>query len=692
MEVVFNLLKVLALLPVFLLLSIFVFYLPGYLLISQARLKLRDDEQITLSIGTGLVLFLIIAIFTALIGARILSPLILLSIILYAFYRYRTEILAPFLGLIKQKILMALLLFGTFVEGFINFPSGFPYQQGHIYWSSQGHDGLWHIAVIEAIKKSLPPFNPLYAGEKLYNYHYFSDIIMAEFNKIFPFFSSLDLYFRYFAFLISFLIGLAAYSFLTTWKKNKSIGLLGIFFSYFVGSFGYIVLAVQHRGFFGGETIFWAAQGNTIIGNPTHAFCYLLLPTFFLAFYHYLNHKNRLPFLICFLLGAFLIGFKVSAGFVLVAGLTITSFVSLITKKQKDIAFLTSLIGLFNFGIFKTITRSGESFLIFQPWWFIRTMIIVPDRVNWFDLELRRQFYLAKGGFRAILRIVEFETIAFFLFLVGNLGTRIIGFWEIGKSLLRKTIFKEPLETTLFFAMLTSFLIPLFFVQKGVAYNLIQFMQYFLLIFSFFAAISLYHFLNLFKSKMVKVLILVIFFAFSIPTVVGNLLDFYGKNPLVIISNQELKALNFLKNKAEKDDIILTKSFNPYASGLYKHQPWPIYAWESTGYVSAYTSQQTYCTDEGQLRILAINPEGRIKKANTLFDLKPLYDQNGNFLHYAPTEDISLKQKGEFLEEEKIDFVYLRQEETDEVQKEIFTQLGLKEIFENNEIIIYEVD
>ena len=72
--VVFNLLKVLALLPVFLLLSIFVFYIPGYLLISQARLKLRDDEQITLSLGLGLVIFLIIAILVALLGARIYHP------------------------------------------------------------------------------------------------------------------------------------------------------------------------------------------------------------------------------------------------------------------------------------------------------------------------------------------------------------------------------------------------------------------------------------------------------------------------------------------------------------------------------------------------------------------------------------------------------------------------------------------
>jgi len=219
--IIFNFLRVLLLLPVFLLLSIFVFYIPGYLFINRARLKLRDDEQVTLSLGLGLVIFLIIAILAALLGARILSPLILLLINLYAFSRYKTKILSPFLGLFKQKALMALLLLGTLVEGFINFPSSFPFKDGHLYWSAQGHDGLWHISVIETMKRVFPAPNPLYAGKMLYNYHYFIDVIMAEFGRIFYFFSSLDLYYRYFAFLISFLMGLAVCSFLTPWIKNK---------------------------------------------------------------------------------------------------------------------------------------------------------------------------------------------------------------------------------------------------------------------------------------------------------------------------------------------------------------------------------------------------------------------------------------------------------------------------------------
>ncbi|MDP3888840.1 MAG: hypothetical protein Q8Q24_02235, partial [bacterium] len=349
----------------FLAISIFVFYIPGSLFLKKAKNKFRDDERIVLSIGLGFIVFLLLGVLAALLEIRwIVLPLLAL-VNIFAIVKYKLTNFSPFLGLIKQKILLAFLLLGTLVEGFINFPSGLLYNAGNLYWSSQGHDGLWHIAIIEAMKQKFPPTNPLYAGESLYNYHYLADFIIAEFNRIFSFFSSSDLFFRDFSFLISFLMGLAAYSFLTTWKQNKTIGYLGIFFTYFVGSFGYIVLLIQHRGFFGGETIFWAAQGNTIIGNMPHAFNYFLLPAFFLAFYYFLKDKSNLFLVLCFLLGGFLVGFKVSAGAVLLAGLGVACLGTLIFKQNKKIFILTAALGISNLITFKLITKEGESLLMF---------------------------------------------------------------------------------------------------------------------------------------------------------------------------------------------------------------------------------------------------------------------------------------------------------------------------------------
>ncbi|MBC7293107.1 MAG: hypothetical protein H5T84_03175, partial [Thermoleophilia bacterium] len=157
---------------------------------------------------------------------------------------------------------------------------------------------------------------------------------------------------------------------------------------------------------------------------------------------------------------------------------------------------------------------------------------MIVANLNWVDLELKRQFYLAKGGIRSWLRIIQFEGTAFLIFLIGNLGTRTLGFLYLFQNFLNKKIFKQPLLMNLVVSALIAFFIPLFFVQKGVAYNLIQFMQYFLLIFGFFAAISAYNLFSQIKIKFKKILLIVFFVFFSIPTVIGNLYEFYGKNPL----------------------------------------------------------------------------------------------------------------------------------------------------------------
>lgn len=674
-SVYLNLIRVLALLPAFLILSIFIFYIPGWLLIKNSKRKLRADEEIALSFGLGFVIFLIITILAGLIKMRSISPLFFLAINLYVLTRFKDKIFSTFLNLFKQKILMGLLILGTLVEGFINFPSGFPYQQGHLYWSSQGHDGLWHIAIIEAIKKNFPPNNLLFAGEKFYNYHYFADIIEAEFSRIFSFFSILDLHFRLFPFLICFLIGLTSYSFLTTWQKNRNIGLLGTLFTYFVGSFGYLILLIQGRGFWGGETIFWASQLNTIIGNPPHAFCFILLPTFLLCLYHYLRKPSRIFFILCFLLGGFILGFKISSAVVLLSGLGIGSLLAFIFQKRKDLILLTIFIGVSNFLIFLTITKGGEAFFIFEPWWFIRTMVVAPDRLNWIDLELRRQFYLARGGIRGLLRVIQFETTAFLIFLVGNLGTRVIGFWGIGKNMLSKSFLREPITSFLLSAIAISFLIPLFFLQGGVVSNIIQFMQYFLLFFGYFAAITLYLILKAIKSPARKFLFLGLFVFFSIPTVIGNLTGFYGQSALAIISNVEMEGLSQLKLQTDNNDIILTKPFNQYSHALYENQPWPIYAWDSTGYVSAYTSRQTFFTAEWMMRQLHLPTEDRLKEVEAFFN-----------------EGLPLETKKEFIKDNQITFLYLRNEELDEGFSSILIDLGFKEVFSNHEVTIFRVE
>lgn len=146
----------------------------------------------------------------------------------------------------------------------------------YIFGVLKANDDLWYVALMEEIKNHFPPNNPLYAGRPLVNYHFAADILIGEFYRVFPFFSSLDLYFRFFPVLFSFLIGLGVYCFAQRrWGRN--VGLWAIFFTCFCGSFGYVVSLLNKGFLFTGETTFWASQGNTILGNSPHALGIILL-------------------------------------------------------------------------------------------------------------------------------------------------------------------------------------------------------------------------------------------------------------------------------------------------------------------------------------------------------------------------------------------------------------------------------
>ncbi len=462
----FQLFQLIIFFLLFIALSIVVLYIPGFGIVAKVKKQLEDQEIITLSLALSIVLFVLSSIIFALLNIRFLMLPFLILLNLFIILKNKSATFSPWKIFIKNKILLGLIVLGILTQGFINFPSGYLYQDGLYFWSSQGHDGLWHVSAMESIKKSVPPDNPGFAGEKIYNYHYLVDVLMGEFGRIFPFFSSLDLYFRFFPVIFSLLIGMSVFAFVSRWQNNMRIGYLAIFFTYFVGSFGYIVTFLRTGNIFGGETVFWAAQQNTLIGNPPHAISHGLLGAFFLAFLIYLKERKFIWASACFLIGSTLAGFKVSGGFVMLMGLAAATLVDFINQRRFSILVLSFLLGLSNLLTFRFMTSNGSSFLMFLPWWFVRTMVV--DKLGWVDLELRRQHYLSKGTWNATLRVVELETIAFGIFVAGNLGMRILGMIElIRRYILSKGRFlKEPIEIMLIVTMLTGLIMPMLFVQR----------------------------------------------------------------------------------------------------------------------------------------------------------------------------------------------------------------------------------
>lgn len=659
---------------IFVIFSFLVFYSLGFWVLAKRITVMEDQDIITLSFALGVVLFVLLAIIFGLTNLRMLMLPTLIALSVCLIFKYKQKILVPFRVFVKYKFLLFFIIAGIFIQGMINFPSGYLYKNGLDFWSSQGHDGLWHVASMEEVSKAFPPQNPVYAGEILYNYHYLVDVLMGEFLRIFPFFSSLDLYFRFFPVLFSFMIGMSVFSFVTKWQNNHKIGYLALFFIYCVGSFGYIPNFLRSGNIFGGETIFWAAQQNTILGNPPHAISHSLLPAFLLSIMYFFKYRSKDFFLITFLIGSILAGFKVSGGIVLLIGVGSVGFIDLIFNRRISTFILAGILGLSNFITIESMTRGASSFLMFLPWWFVRTTIV--DRLGWMDLEFQREHYLAQHTWHAYLRVVQVEAIAFFIFLFGNMGMRILGFYEIFRRFIleRKTAFKNPIDIFLLVAMFTGFIIPMLFVQRGLIYNNIQFMQYFLLIAGFYGAITIYKLLIFARKRAIQIIIMILIFILSMPTVIGNFIEFYGPKagPLAVVSNSEIDALRYLKDHSSSKDVILSYPFNKYLKVRFETQPIPIYAWYDTPYIPALTGRNSYLVSE-QIFLL---------------DYPNTKQRQENIIKFFKQEDFSWNKQ--FLKEAGINYIYLNKPEM-KVPLNL-NQNNLSLFYENNEVLIYKVE
>lgn len=653
---------------IFLILAVFCIYFPGYFFIKKFVKEANSFETISLSLLSGIFIIIFNCIVFGFLNLRFLNLIILMILSLIVIKKYKLKPILEFKSLIKDKYLLLIIIFGIILQGLINFPSGFLYKDGLLFWSSQGHDGLWHIALMEEIRKTFPPQNPLFYGNPLQNYHYASDLFMGEFYRIFSFFDPLDLYFRYYPILFSFMIGISAFSFAFR-KWNRKTAYWSIFLVYMAGSFGFIYLLLKGRFPLGGETLFWASQSNTILGNPPHTLGIIILSNI-LILLGLLERSTKKTYLILIgIFGLALSVFKVSSGAVLVAGLLGMGIFELIFKRKAIYLFLGIFLGLTNFLFLKLVSPTAESFLIFLPLWFPRTMMVARlENVDW---ELRRQHYIWLGGIKGFLRQLSLEAQAIMIFLLGNTGSRIIGLFGIFKQL--KNI--KLSDVFMITGMVASLGVIFLFVQKGITFNLIQFMQIYFHFLAFYAGFSVYLILKAIKSQKLKFIFAVSFIALTVPTSIGNLFEFYGNPPNAIISHEEIEALNWLKSNTHKDSLILTKPFQGNSQFLYDNHPYPIYAWYSTPYVSIFSDRKVYLSGEEQLEITGYNYLPDREMINDFF-----YKDNFSY-------------NKKLLKELGIDYIYLHKDELQipEPFKLEEAENNIKLVFENNDSLIYEV-
>ena len=618
-SVIFKILKF----STFLILGCFI---PGYLLINKIFKGAQFLQKVFLSVSLGFVLFTLIFYILNLLGLKqlIYGYLVITTVIFIrtffarsmSYYTARSKNLA-FLTIVKNVtfrfksdlVIIGLIVAGTIFQVIPTFKSALHYPYGLGFWGPNTHDGVWHISLINQLIKGVPPQNPILGGEILKNYHYFYDLLIAATSFLTKIDIS-DLVFRIYPTFFSLFLGVGTYYLITilfSGKMAKNQLKLASFFAlylvYFAGSFGWIVDLLKGKGM-GGESNFWANQSISFNLNPPFAISMLIIIAIFQILFK-MEKLNKWGLINLTILCGSLIAFKAYGGVLILGSLLLVGIIK--RSFSYLITFLTSLIVsallfISNFSI-------GGNLMMFSPFWFIHSMIDSPDRVGWVRLTLAREAGYSQGNW---FKFFAAESISLFLFIVGNLGTRIFALFSLFKL---KVIFKDKNYLLMFIFSLLALTIPILFIQAGNPWNTIQFLYYFLYISAIVSGV----FLSKFLTKSGFLLGLPFILVIGIITPINSWASANGYltyRPHAMITNGELDALKFLSQ--QEGGVVLTY---PYDKRLKQKmaEPWPLFVYDSTAYVGAFSNKASFLEDEPQNQILLTDYKKRLVASKDFF-------------------------------------------------------------------------
>lgn len=548
----------------------------------------------------------------------------------------------------RNKILVLILL-GSISWCWTMVKSGWLYPYGMGFWGANGHDGVWHIALSEMLMKGSFE-NPVFSGEVLKNYHLGFDLVLAALSKL-SFMSPVNLYFQVIPVIFSVATGILVYRFSKKWTGSRAGGLWALFFTYFGGSFGWVLGK--------GESAFWSQQSISTLINPPFAMSLVVILLGLISLEKFLGGSKK-HYLLCILFFGLLTQIKIYAALIVLTGLFAAAIYSLVSEKKNELLRVSlGTLAVFLL-LFIPFNKNSSGLIVWQPFWFLETMMALSDRIGW------DKFYSAMTNYRSggvYHKLIPAYFVALGIFLAGNLGTRIIAFF----TLFRKKFWsekKQVLDIFLYAGSAAGIIVPMFFLQKGTPWNTIQFFYYSL----FFLGLLSAKFLS--GVRLNKFFVSVVVLA-TIPTSVISLKDVYipGRPP-AMIPTTELEALRFLK--AASPGTVLTYPFDTEAAkAAESNPPRPLRLYVSTGYVAAFSGQVVFLEDEINLDITGYDWKRRREEV---------------MLWY---EESDKEVAREFLRRNNIKYIYWARG-----QRAILgeSQLGIKEIFGNGDVTVYEVE
>lgn len=383
------------------------------------------------------------------------------------------------------------------------------------YWGPNGHDGVWHIAVSQGLANGSWEM-PIFAGELIKNYHVGFNFILASLHKL----SQIpinNLYFQIIPPILAIGVGLSTYYFVLNWKKSKTTAFWSTFFIYFGGNFAWLVTYFRD-GMVGGESMFWSQQSISTLINPPFALSIILVFVGLTVLRMGLAKNDKRYLAAATIIFGLLIQIKVYAGLLIIGGLFISGIYYVFANRSTKVIRVFAGSAILSLVLYYPMNSRAVSSVVFKPFWFLETMMGFPDRVGWMRFgEAMVNYKYANNYVKGIPAYVG----AFTIFVLGNLGTRILALLYVVKNLIRREL--QYIDVLVYSIIFAGVLLPMFFVQKGTPWNTIQFFYYSLMLSGVLAGIYFGDALSKVEKSMYRYITIFIIVLLTIPTTIGTL-------------------------------------------------------------------------------------------------------------------------------------------------------------------------
>lgn len=625
------------------------FFIPGDIVLGKKTLSFF--QRFVIATVIGMILWGLQGILFGYLGIRWASYVYLIVVVgvwvLKNKVRFKNFLSFPKGTIFRKadKLLVFLIVVGTFIQVLATWFTGL-YDKEGLFLCCFVPDSLYHLALSDQLVKNFPPFEPGMYGEVVRNYHYLSNMVVAELVRVFHL-PLLHTQFQYSIFFISLFLGLSAIVFTQVLQVKKIYTRFLIFFLYFYGDIIFFITFLLGKGINFNMTL--QENATTLWSSPPRVFALIVFFVGSSLLFMWCKSKKLSTGIVAGIILGSIISLKVYIGFFVLSGLGFLILYMFFQKKNFMILvpflFALSTALLLYFPVNK---NAGGIF--FSGFWRIEDFAVTAG-FGLSHLELARRVYEEHGN---VLRVFQYEAIYLVLYISSLLGVYLLAFFQTKKSLLQ---FPTIVHVFLLGGIIPSTVIGMFFLQKTGGANTAQFLFMFYVIGALYTALVCSYWLPKLRKNM-KIIALLLLILFTVPRVVYEMHNDFKtvvKREMYTVPTSELQLYQYIEEETKEDSLFLLS--NTQDNIFY--------------YTSVLANRPMYLVGAGILTDHGIDTTIREEKAKII-------SQNPR----ASSVSATLLDQG-------ITYVYIRPSDTLVSTNSAYF---LKQVFQNEAGKIYQVD